>query len=437
MTLDGQRGVEVHTTATPYLRRHPLPASAAMLSDPPHLTMRFAGTNAHRSVDAVHTVLPRHASRLPYVSSRASGPSTLLHWGQRKLFLSELQFLTEWAPDLHLKGCVVYAGASPGTHVSMLASLFPNLEFHLFDTAVSLARSSQHEQIHVYPRLFTDDDARRFAGQAILFISDIRSLGPGQVHEVELEKSIATDNATQLRWVSLVQASRCLLKLRLPYARGASDTPDGIIMLQGWAGATSTETRLSCASPVFADAEVLEQHLRCYAQSPADVEARAALRIVKMDHTKYEERLAYFNRVTRRTIFPHALNAAQRDLSGLDNSFDSALEVLIIQQYMARFAGQVDCPVAVLPASPVARARLVAQFSLDVGTVCSQSGRRSLHSGIMGFKRTANIPPAHSQQPGSARCTGHCLLCGTRDATVDGAVGVRVSPPPAKFARVR
>lgn len=57
---------------------------------------------------------------------------TALHIGQRKLLLSEVDFLTDYAR----KGdTVVYAGSAPGIHLPYLASLFHSkaLRFELYD----------------------------------------------------------------------------------------------------------------------------------------------------------------------------------------------------------------------------------------------------------------------------------------------------------------
>src|SRR5271154_3693878 len=46
-------------------------------------------------------------------------PKPSIHNGQRKLFLSELQFLTQ-----HNEGIAIYVGAAPGNKTGFLASLF-------------------------------------------------------------------------------------------------------------------------------------------------------------------------------------------------------------------------------------------------------------------------------------------------------------------------
>ena len=46
----------------------------------------------------------------------------MLHWGQRKLLLSEIEFLTLYAAPGDL---VLYAGAAPGGHIPYLARPLP------------------------------------------------------------------------------------------------------------------------------------------------------------------------------------------------------------------------------------------------------------------------------------------------------------------------
>jgi hypothetical protein len=90
---------------------------------------------------------------------------TVIHWGQRKLLLSEVEFLTLYG---HLSSVVVYAGAAPGTHTGYLARLFPQHRFVLLDPAPFTVRET--DRILCRNELFTDDVAREFAGKGVLFI---------------------------------------------------------------------------------------------------------------------------------------------------------------------------------------------------------------------------------------------------------------------------
>ena len=70
------------------------------------------------------------------------------HWGQRKLLLCEVEFLSAFIPLLRARTpppkriVVVYAGAAPGTHIPYLFDLFDNktgdLQFALFDPGAPL-----------------------------------------------------------------------------------------------------------------------------------------------------------------------------------------------------------------------------------------------------------------------------------------------------------
>jgi hypothetical protein len=76
--------------------------------------------------------------RAPYVGTEAAATKILrrlVHNGQLKLGLSEVQFLTR-ALKYYLDTCyVVYAGSAPSHKLGLLASLFPNAKFVLIDPA--------------------------------------------------------------------------------------------------------------------------------------------------------------------------------------------------------------------------------------------------------------------------------------------------------------
>jgi hypothetical protein len=60
-------------------------------------------------------------------------PRPTLHIGQRKLLLSEIQFLTLNLESKNDEAFVVYAGAAPSNHIYLLRELFPNVKFLLVD----------------------------------------------------------------------------------------------------------------------------------------------------------------------------------------------------------------------------------------------------------------------------------------------------------------
>lgn len=52
------------------------------------------------------------------------------HSGQRKLLLTEIQFITKFGDDINL---LIYAGSAPCEHISILLEMYPNLKFLLID----------------------------------------------------------------------------------------------------------------------------------------------------------------------------------------------------------------------------------------------------------------------------------------------------------------
>lgn len=66
-----------------------------------------------------------------------------LHWGQRKLILTEIRFITKVIFELGLniqdksiKIPLVYPGAAPGTHFMLLMEMFPQIVMYMWDPAI-------------------------------------------------------------------------------------------------------------------------------------------------------------------------------------------------------------------------------------------------------------------------------------------------------------
>lgn len=92
---------------------------------------------------------------------------SVIHWGQRKLLMSEIEFLTLHG---HKANLVVYAGAAPGTHISMLSEMFPQHNFILVDPSPFTVKES--DRIVCMQQLFTDELAREIKaqGKPLLFV---------------------------------------------------------------------------------------------------------------------------------------------------------------------------------------------------------------------------------------------------------------------------
>ncbi len=193
--------------------------------------------------------LPTTADQLPRLPYRPAPyrARTSLHLGQRKLLLSEVDFLTARARP---GDTVVYAGAAPGIHTGFLAALFPAARFELYDPRPFALRGSAEQlgRIRAHQKYFTDDDAAAYAGRDdVLFVCDIRTATPGAA---DTEERVAADMAAQARWVDIMQPRAAMLKYRPPYS---SDAPfeylAGEVRLQAWGPRSSSEGRLVAERP--------------------------------------------------------------------------------------------------------------------------------------------------------------------------------------------
>lgn len=142
--------------------------------------------------DKSHRILSDSFPEMPYRARRKDENRTTVHFDQRMLFLSEVEFLTnacsELPDNLRFKQIVViYAGAAPGNHIPLLAEMFPFVKFHLVDPA-KFGFDHDHEPdslIVTKQELFTNDMALELkieyddSSCVRLFISDIRGFGLG------------------------------------------------------------------------------------------------------------------------------------------------------------------------------------------------------------------------------------------------------------------
>jgi hypothetical protein len=141
-------------------------------------------------------------------------------WGQKKLLLSEIQFLTKVCQKLNTKSlkdyAVVYAGAAHGFHFPILYNLFPELIWLLYDPARFSKEAGMHPQkqkVKIFNQFFTDDTIKHAKqnseNRKILFISDIR-LSPD-------EEAVMKDMISQAKWGTDLEADYMLLKYKVPY----------------------------------------------------------------------------------------------------------------------------------------------------------------------------------------------------------------------------
>jgi len=256
--------------------------------------------------------------RLEYSSDYKSNPKAI-HSGQRKLLLSEIEFLTRVLKDNPDEYTVLYIGAASGDHIPVLSNMFPEVRFILYDPArfkikekmysesnKESARSNQRYLIKIYNKLFTDDEVQKYKGiRNLLFISDIRSVpqnqeDPGPLDfDPEFEHEVEWNMNQQKKWVEELRPYRSLLKFRLPFTKEKMTYFSGTIFFQAYPPSESTETRL---------------------------EIRGVPREIEYDCNKYEEQMFYFNTVYRVQTFYNF-----HSLYGY--SYDTIREYFILKDY--------------------------------------------------------------------------------------------------------
>jgi len=185
--------------------------------DNPHIRQVFANKREFRKLNRPFMESDRYATetsgRLKY-ARRIGEAKTVEHWGQRKLLLSEVEFLTLFAEEGYT---VIYAGAAPGTHTNYLSKeMFPQVRFILVDPARFDAQKT--DKIEIRQELFTDNLAKELFEKydKRLFISDIRSMSYN-MSDKDKEERVVIDMKAQIEWHQILKPKASMLKFRLPY----------------------------------------------------------------------------------------------------------------------------------------------------------------------------------------------------------------------------
>lgn len=282
--------------------------------DSPHV---LQNANA-KYLDTFSRVLKDDFEQAPY-KRRKGEDKTTVHFGQRKLLLSEIEFLTLAINEIiaenytNTKFLVVYAGAAPGHHCALLINMFPFFEYILVDPAeFKIDDRSYKAKVKIENAFFTDEMAQsireKYKDYEILFISDIRTANYRVLTRLDTELKVEKDMEDQMRWVKILKPLKSILKFRLPYVGSEKVTKteleylDGQIYIQVWPGCTSSETRLIVGR---------EFKTKMY------------------DCIKYENQMFRYNTVERVSCYQHDAKGF-----GIDHCYDCRAEVYILSEYL-------------------------------------------------------------------------------------------------------
>ncbi len=227
--------------------------------------------------------------------------STTEHWGQRKLLLTEIEFLTNYGSDDEYT--VIYAGAAPGSHIPYLSSLFPKLDFFLIDDKEFSIKPAGKIQIRA--EKFTNDLAKRYSSSnpKLIFICNVHTFRA----QADGQNDVKEDMENQMNWFTLMKPHVSLLNFRLSHQSGKTQYLKGHQIIEPWASKRSTECRLV----VKKDAKMIDYNYR-----------------------DFEDDLVYFQNVTRVMYYKH--NMDDVDSQGLDHCYDCRAEIFILQEYLTK-----------------------------------------------------------------------------------------------------
>jgi hypothetical protein len=330
------------------------------------------------------------------------------HWGQRKLLMAEIEFLTTALAEVgrggasasrrmpadvsNVRRTVVYAGAAPGTHILTLIKLFPGVRWELFDPRPFEAGLSSHRSVTATTGaagLFDDDTAARMAARyapgELIFLSDIRDGEP--------EDHVAvSDMQAQARWCLIMQPSHASLKFRLPYSPGRWPTTAVALV-----GNPRLARRLT---PVAKKSGVASASMMVYLDGEAVTQTNAPMHSTETrlwvrrdpggkygarlyDVVDYERRCQVFNdKVRLYSLAPSP--AALQFVPGHDDGYESVREWTIVEEYLrGRGADASDRDVA------------LELFSIDrhIGRACGRDLATCSIATLQTYGKRRNVKP--------------------------------------------
>jgi hypothetical protein len=230
--------------------------------------------------------------------------SNALHFGQLKLLLSEIEFLTRYG---HLARKVVYVGASPGLHIGVLLKMFPDHKFYLYDPVkVYRGLANQRDRVVINTRPYDARDMKFWSKLHHLLISDMRSFNDGMSFR-EKEECVDYDNAFQLQIHLIARPLMASYKFRTSHLHSVTRIPDGEFTLPVWSRRGSAESRL------FAGRDD---------------------GVITLENMPYEHRMFHFQTRIRRYAYQHNEESVQC------NCYDCVASLHILDEYAHKY----KCP---------------------------------------------------------------------------------------------
>ena len=293
----------------------------ALLYSPGRLLSHTNGEPA----ESFTRIIAQDGQRLAYKHAGQFPIKTCIHWGQLKLMLTEVEFISL---AIQARGTdqrpiyLIYPGSAPGHHIEKLSKMFPDVYFELYDPNQFIPQDTDKIKTHV--QFFMDVDAKRWRSvdhpdKFIIFNTDIRTF--------PATPQVVADNMQMQRgWYNIMRPELSMFKFRLPWTPGVTEYPEGEIYIQPFPGQSSTETRLIVKkdAPDFS-----------------------------YDHNKYNEQCAYHNNVMRAKSYDQ-YPALDLHRDTLDNCYDCTAFLEICHLYLSISGLPCDAPAVIALAQDIA-----------------------------------------------------------------------------------
>ena len=273
---------------------------------------------------------------------------TNCHFGQRKLFWTEVEFLSLLAKKVRLQDVlVVYAGSAAGFHMPLIFELFPEVAWILIDPAkFKFKRELKHENKFVIINDFYSAESYRdilrinkdnFKRKHIAFVSDIRVTAS--------DEGTFRDMVNQQLWTTQLNAVAYMHKFRLPYT--------GEAFSYGSYQYDTTDLKNTNVSPGKKEGILYlagKLYLQLYPPNRSSESRLIGFRtpdqpfeLAYYDAHAYDEQMNHFNLVDRcNTRFAFEKSADVRNhIAGFDEGYESACEYYLTWKYFQRYKGNV------------------------------------------------------------------------------------------------
>lgn len=279
-----------------------------------------------------------YLDQLVYCNRRDEFKS-VLHWGQRKLLLTEVELLNEYGSKLDV---VIYVGSAPCIHLKCLRKLWPKVRWLLVDPA-PFAVKEEEGFVKIMNEYCTDAKmgemmdwivANWGRGLRVSLVSDIRrdikrpedegedkDGDAAKEMEGENEETVKEDMQWQWDWWEVakkrsgtgdVKLIVSMFKFRLPYKPEIVEYLAGEARMQVWPGSTSTETRLWVVG--------------------------TGGKTKEWDSDEYNNKMMWFNVVKRLSWWQHDIVG----VPGICHCYDCACEIYLWKRYLMKHKGMTN-----------------------------------------------------------------------------------------------